>query len=288
MCEIATTMFEKHCQDVGRMKAFSEARIEFSIVNDDLEQQSDDSCKDMLTSVKIKKVNGTIIPKRRDAFQPQGVLGKTKISNPKVVMGCVLQAEFPEQYGSDKEDEKQYASFQCEGADWKELKDLKGDFEKLFDSTEMLLLHTGDELKYECGIRSKKDLEEWVGDMLEIFDKHEIESIDSFLWKCLSLVHPIPIFILQGMIRKAVEMSIRSCEDDARKAAFIEAGIEFEIMKSSHLFHYPDVDKYKIYVKKSSIVMKKNVEGNEKDEKDTHDNMETEEEDDDDEKIFTF
>ena len=49
------------------------------------------------------------------------------------------------------------------------------------------------------------------------------------------------IFILEGMIRIAVRMCIRSHQDDARKGAFMEAGIEYEIMKPSHYCSYPDV-----------------------------------------------
>ena len=80
-------------------------------------------------------------------------------------------------------------------------------------------------------------------------------------------------------------MCIRSHEDDTRKGAFMEAGIEYEIMKPSHYCPYPDVKG--VFAKKTSIIMKKKVEGNEKDEKDTHDNMETEE-DDDEKMTFRF
>ena len=151
---------------------------------------------------------------------------------------------------------------------------LKGDFEKLFDSTEILLMHTGDLYREECEIGSLEGLERWVGDMLKIFERHHIESVCTFLWKSLYLIHTIPIFILQGMTRIAVKMYIRSHQDDARKVAFMEAGIEYEIMKPSHYCPYPKVKG--VFAKKTSIIMKKKVEGNEKDGKDTHDNMETE------------
>ena len=135
---------------------------------------------------------------------------------------------------------------------------LKGSVEEEFTSIKYLWEEVMNKQKHIINslyaIESWKDEYNWVEHMWSLLSKHHIYTVGDLVYGSHDLIGVIPNKILKIMTRIALDLYGRSLEDDARKGAFMEANIEFEVVSNNEV-HYPQING--ISTPKTSIKMKK-------------------------------